>query len=137
METEQIQARISELEKNQTELKTAKDAIKDALESDLEYVKACEEAKKANQKKKQLKESILNNKENQKFAEEIRTNTQDQNVLIEILSAELLDFYQKSNKEEVVDSNGEVRKFKVVAKLLPKNSNENNRNSHGKFKENA
>ncbi|MEI6144458.1 MAG: hypothetical protein WCP91_02575 [Candidatus Berkelbacteria bacterium] len=118
MEVDQIRNRIAELEKNQKEIKAAKDAIKQQLENDLEYVQAREEAKTANIKKKQVKDTILNLPENQKYVEEIKNNTQDLSVLKDILSAELLDFYQKSNKEEFLDSEGKIRKFKIGATLV-------------------
>lgn len=121
MDIEQLRSRIAELEKNQTEIKVAKDAIKQQLENDLEYVGARDEAKKANQKKKQIKEGILSLPENQKFVQEIKNNSQDLSVLKDILSAELMDFYQKSKKEEFVDDQGRVRKFKIQAVLLPNN----------------
>jgi hypothetical protein len=118
MDIEQLRSRIAELEKNQTEIKVAKDAIKQQLENDLEYVQARDEAKKAGLKKKQIREGILQLPENQKFVEEIKNNTQDLSVLKDILSAELMDFYQKSNKEEFTDDKGRVRKFKIQAVLL-------------------
>lgn len=121
MDIEQLRSRIAELEKNQTEIKTAKDTIKQQLENDLEYIQARDEAKKANQKKKQIKEGILSLPENQKFVMEIKNNTQDLSVLKDILSAELMDFYQKSKKEEFVDDQGRVRKFKIQAVLISEN----------------
>jgi len=121
MDIEQLRSRIAELEKNQTEIKVAKDAIKQQLENDLEYVQARDEAKKATQKKKQIREGILQLPENQKFVQEIKNNTQDLSVLKDILSAELMDFYQKSNKEEFTDDQGRVRKFKIQAVLLSNN----------------
>ena len=115
MEIEQLRARIAELEKNQTETKTAKNAIKQQLDNDAEYVVAREEAKKANIKKKQIKDMIMALPENQKYAEEIRNNNQDLSVLKDILSAELLDYYQHSKKEEFLDDAGRIRKFKIQA----------------------
>jgi len=121
MEISQIQTRIAELEKNQAEIKAAKEAIKQQLENDLEYVQAREEAKLVNTKKKHIKDMILNLPENQKYVEEIKNNTQDLSVLKDILSAELLDFYQKSNKEEFPDAEGKIRKFKIGATLIKNN----------------
>ena len=124
MENEQIRARLSEIEKLKKEVKVAKDVVKQQLENDLEFVQARDEAKKANQKKKQVKDMIMNLPENQKLAEEIKNNTQDLSVLNDILSAELFDFYQKSQKEEFVDEDGKVRKFKIQAVLISDKSNE-------------
>ena len=124
MEIDQIRARIAELEKNQAETKTAKAAIKQQLDNDAEYIQASEEAKKANLKKKQVKDMIMALPENQKYAEEIRNNNQDLSVLRDILSAELLDYYQKSQKEEFLDDDGKIRKFKIQAKLASDKQNE-------------
>jgi len=118
METEQIQKRLSEITKEENEVKTAKRAIKDQLENDLEYVQAREEAKKANLKKKSIKDGIMAMPENQKYAETIKNTQQDLNVLKDILSAELFDYFQKSQKEEIVDAEGQIRKFKILAKLV-------------------
>lgn len=133
MEIEQIRSRIAELEKNQASTKAAKEAIKQQLENDLEYVQASEEAKKANDKKKQLKEMVMNLPENQKYAEEIRNNKQDLSVLIDILSAELFDYYKKSQKEEFLDAEGRIRKFKIAAHLLKGNA-DNDKDYDGKYK---
>lgn len=126
METEQIQKRLSEISKEENEVKTAKRAIKDQLENDLEYVQAREEAKKANLKKKAIKDGIMAMPENQKYAETIKNTQQDLNVLKDILSAELFDYFQKSQKEEIVDADGQIRKFKILAKLV------SNKSSFGK-----
>jgi hypothetical protein len=133
MDIEQIRKRIAELEKEEAEIKVAKDAIKEQLENDLEFVQAREEAKTVNLKKKQVRDLILNSPENQKYSAQIKSTTEDLKVLREILSAELMDFYQKSNKEEFVDEAGKVRKFKVMAKLLPKNGQHEDRDSYGKY----
>ncbi|MCX6810669.1 MAG: hypothetical protein NTY30_02965 [Candidatus Berkelbacteria bacterium] len=122
METEQIQKRIAEITKEEQEVKTAKKAIKDQLENDLEYVQARDEAKKANLKKKAIKDQIMQLPENQKLAETIKNNTQDLAVLKDILSAELFDYFQKSKKEEIVDADGQIRKFKIEAKLVAEKS---------------
>ena len=133
MEIEQIRSRIAELEKNQQETKAAKDAIKQQLENDAEYVSAREEAKKANLKKKQIKDMIMALPENQKYAEEIKNNNQDLSVLKDILSAELLDYYQKSKKEEFTDDSGRVRKFKVQASLISGRENGDQIQENWKF----
>lgn len=118
MENEQIQKRLSEITREEQEVKIAKKAIKDQLENDLEYVQAREETKKANLKKKSIKDGIMTLPENQKYAETIKNTGQDLTVLKEILSAELFDYFQKSQKEEIIDADGQVRKFKILAKLV-------------------
>lgn len=123
METEQIQKRLAEISKEEQEVKTAKKAIKEQLENDLEYVQARDEAKKANLKKKAIKDQIMSLPENQKFAETIKNTQQDLIILKDILSAELFDYFQKSKKEEIVDANGQVRKFKIEAKLVAEKGN--------------
>ncbi len=136
MENSQIQARIAELEKNQAEIKAAKDAIKQQLENDLEYVQAQDEAKTANLKKKAIKDQLLSMPENQTLTETIKNNQLDLSVLKDILSAELLDFYQKSNKEEFLDAEGKIRKFKIGATLLKNGDRNENQGDYGNYKKN-
>ncbi|PIU24126.1 hypothetical protein COT12_02715 [Candidatus Berkelbacteria bacterium CG08_land_8_20_14_0_20_39_8] len=118
METKQIQKRLAEISREEQELKTAKKNIKEQLENDLEYVEARNEAKKAAQKKKTIKDQIMSLPENQKMTETIKNTQEDLSVLKDILSAELFDYFQKSKKEEIVDAEGNIRKFKFEAKLI-------------------
>lgn len=120
MDTATIQKRIELLEKHEEELRTARDMIQGELENSAEYQEAVEEAKELLTKRKRIKEEILSSGPNQKLVSEVKENTEEIKTLREILSAELMQYYQKENVDEVIDSHGNPRKFKVVVKLAPK-----------------
>lgn len=117
--------RISQVEKYREEIRIGREALKAALEESPEYVAAAEEAKLAAQKKKQLKDAIWSSQDNQKFLAMIKENSEEIAALEEILTTELMQVYQEQNIDEVPDENGELRKFKVTAKLLPKGGSKN------------
>lgn len=114
--------RISLIEKYKEEIKVAREALRTALEDDPDYEAATIEAKAAAQKKKQIKDQIWGSADNQGFLAKIKENQEEIATLEEILNAELMQVYQTRNTDEVTDEDGQTRKFKVIAKLLPKNS---------------
>ena len=116
-----IQKRIDQLEKLQDEVKISKEMLKGELENDLTYLEAAEEAKALAQKKKQIRDQILGTGPNQEVLANIKNNAEEMSTLKEILSAELMQFYQESQTDEIAN-----RKFVVSAKLLPKKSNFDN-----------
>jgi hypothetical protein len=120
MEKESIQKRLQTIDQYKQENKAAKGMLKGELENSVEYVEAEQEAKEMTLKKKRLRDEIYNMPANQKLLEEIKHNNEEIATLEEILSAELFESYKENNVDEVVDHNGETRKFKIVVKLLPK-----------------
>jgi hypothetical protein len=120
MELSSIQKRLDLIEQYAAEIRTAREMLKGELENSPEYMELHEEVKAATAKRKQAKEKIMNQGPNQKLSEEIKHNTEEIKTLREILSAELFEVYKNENVEEITDSNGETRKFKVEVKLLPK-----------------
>lgn len=83
--------------------------------------------------KKRLKEEIMARGANQKLAAEIKQNTDETTLLKEILSAELVEVHKENETDEIADANGEMRKFKNTAKLLPKGFKFERRDSFGKY----
>jgi len=128
MDLTTIQKRIDQLEKLQEEVKVSKEMLKGELENDLAYLEVAEEAKAAAQKKKQIRDEILGKGPNQEILANIKNNAEEMSTLKEILSAELMQFYQESQTDEIAN-----RKFVVTAKLLPKKSNFDNRNGLGQY----
>lgn len=128
MDLTTIQKRIDQLEKLQEEVKISKEMLKGELENDLAYLEAAEETKTVGQKKKQIKDEILGKGPNQEILANIKNNVDEMTTLKEILSAELMQFYQESQTDEIAN-----RKFVVSAKLLPKKSNFDNRNGFGQY----
>lgn len=137
MELETIQKRIELIEKHEQELRNAKELLLGELENSPEYLEAIEEVKASSEKKKRLKEEILTKGPNQKLAEGIKENSEEISLLREILSTELSELYKKLETNEVRGSNGELRKFKIVARLLPKKGKYKDRNDIGQFSKEA
>lgn len=133
MENGQIQKRIALIEKATKEIRDAKEMLKDELENDPQYIEAVKEANEANSKKKRIKEEILGRGPNMKLNEEIKDNNEEVSALKEILSAELMEVWGKEQVDEITDHNGEIRKFQVIAKLLPKKGSYQNRDNLGKY----
>jgi len=135
MDIATIQKRLGVLEKCEQDIKNAKELLKGELENSLEYQEAVEVAKEANNKKKQIKDEILGQGPNQKILEDIKGTTEEIATLKEILSAELMQLYDENKADSITDANGEVRKFKVEAKILPKKGTFQDRDSFGKYQE--
>jgi len=117
--------RISLIEKYKSEIKIAREALKEALDENPAYDEAVVEAQAATRKKKQLKDEIWASADCQSQLLKIKENQEEIATLEEILTAELMEIYQHQNTDEVTDENGEQRKFKVTAKLLPKSKHNN------------
>jgi len=126
MDIATIQKRIETLEKIEQEVKTSKEMLNGELENEEEYVQATEETKAAVTKRKQIKDQILARGGNQKILIGIKENQEEIQTLKEILSAELMEFYQKNQTDEVGD-----RKFKVSVRLLPRKGEY--RNNFGEY----
>lgn len=120
MEETTIQNRIGLLEKLEGEIKVAKDALKAELENDGQYVEESLQAKEAMARKKKAKDTVFANESSQKILEEIKANTEEVNILKEILATELMEVYQKKKTNEIEDANGDSRKFILSVKILPK-----------------
>jgi hypothetical protein len=133
MPTENVKKRILEVESFKEKNKTARDALKNELENSPEYFSACEEVKAALLKKKRIKDEIWAKTETQQLIFDIKENKEELDTLEEILSAELMDFYKESGSDTIEDDNGEPRKFKIIARLLPKKKKYDERDSDGKF----
>ncbi len=128
MDLETIRKRIEQLEKYEQETKINKEMLKGELENEPSYLEAVEEAKLVNQKKKQIKDEVLGKGPNQEILKTIKDTQEEIVTLREILSAELTEFYQQNQTDEIGN-----RKFKVTAKLLPRKDGYENRNSAGQY----
>jgi len=122
-----IRKRIEQLEKLTEENRVNKEMLKGELENEMTYLEAVEEVKAAVQKRKQIKEEILQKGPNQEIVKSVKDNQEEMSTLREILSAELLAFYQETKIEEVAG-----RRFMFNAKIMPKNTYEK-RNQLGQY----
>lgn len=124
---ETIRKRIEQLEKLSEENRINKEMLKGELENEMTYLEAAEEVKAAVQKRKQVKDEILSKGPNQEVVANVKNNQEEIATLRDILSAELMEFYQESQQDEVAG-----RKFVLSAKILPKN-NFDKRNQLGQY----
>jgi hypothetical protein len=129
MNISQIQKRIDQIDKLELENKTSQDFLKGELENDESYVDTDMKSKEAAKNKKRVKDEILNREANKEMSAKIKDNAEEILTLKEILSLELMQLYQSSKTDFVEDSTGEQRKFKLVAKLLPKKNQKFERNN--------
>lgn len=119
MDIAQIQKRIASIEELKDGIKTAQEAVKNALDNDGMYKEALEAAKTANTRKKKLKDDILNQAENRDFVDKIKDVKEEIATLEELLSYELVEYAQHNNTDMIQGVDGLVRKFKIKVQLLP------------------
>ncbi len=125
-----VPRRISLIEKYKAEIKIARETLKEALDENPAYEEAVVEAQAALRKKKQIKDEIWTSADCQALLAKIKENQEEIATLEEILTTELMQIYQDHNTDEVAGEDGEPRKFKVVAKLLPKSKNKDTVEPH-------
>ncbi len=120
MDISSIQKRIKMIEDLEGENRTLKDMIDSQLEADGVYQEAAKEAKQKGLEKKSARDRVLSDPGNQKTISDMKANQEEIATLKEILSTELVDFYNKSKQDEIDDGSGVARKFKFSVKLMPK-----------------
>lgn len=122
MDLSSIQKRIIAIEKLEEENKINKEMLKNELESDNAYMEAANALKEAQTKKKLIKEEIIAIPANKELLDNINGNLEEITTSKEILTGELIQYYQAHKTDEITDAGGQLRKFKVSATLLPKRS---------------
>jgi len=120
MNIAQIQKRIEMIDKLEDENRISKETLKQEMDNDDEYTRVNGEAKEALSRKKRVKDQILAKDQNQQIIDQIKANNEEIATLKEILSTELVEVYQIGKTDEIQDSTGETRKFKLVAKISTK-----------------
>jgi hypothetical protein len=128
-----IRERMGQYETLKKENKIAREALKNELENNTEYLKVCEEVEAMADKKKRVKEAIWARVETQKIIMEIKDNNEELSTLEEILSAELTEYYTEKRIHEIQDADGVERTFKLVAKIQPKKEKADDRDFEGKY----
>lgn len=120
MDISQVQRRIEMMERYRQEIRVAKDALKQELEASADYMEAFAQSKEAMTKKKRLKDEILSKEGCKKLVDDIKVNNDEIEALNETLAQELMEHYQASGRNEILDGNGKTRKFILSVKVLPK-----------------
>ena len=114
-----IQRRIEIINEYEKEMKTAKEMLKAELDNDESFTKATEEYKLMVQKRKRIKDEVLNRADNKKLVDEIKHNAEEVSSLREILSTELIELYQKNKTDQIDDGKGNHLQVVFSAKLRP------------------
>lgn len=120
MNIPQIQKRIQKIEEYKIQIQKAKEVIDEQLQSHPGYEQANKKSKEAQAEKKRIKEEVLSRPENDKLVWEIKENKEEIATLEQILSQELVEYYQKNKEDSIEDANGEKRKFRISVKIFPK-----------------
>ena len=128
-----IRERMQQLETLKDENKIARESLKNELENDTDYLACCEELRAVLDKRKRIREAIWAKTETQKIVADIKENNEEIGSLQDILSVELMEYYSEKKVDEIEDSSGEQRKFKVTVKILPKKNKYGEREYDGKF----
>lgn len=132
-----VRQRIRQIEEYENQNKISRETLKNELDNDPSYEEAVLKAKEAISNKKKLKDEIFAKKENQEVIAQIKENMEEIKMMREILSAELAELYREKQIDEIEDEDGDTRKFKLVAKVMPKKSSrrelEQDRDTFGKF----
>lgn len=131
MDLEMIRTRMSQIDELEEENRKAKELMKDQLENDETFQDANIKSKEALKEKRRIKDSVL--AESQNLIEDIRANNEEISTLKEILSAELVDYYNQKKTDEIADKTGETRKFKIIVRVMPQKSTYDKRDIEGKY----
>jgi len=122
---------MSQIDELEEENRKAKELMKDQLENDETFQDANIKSKEALKEKRRIKDSVL--AESQNLIEDIRANNEEISTLKEILSAELVDYYNQKKTDEIADKTGETRKFKIIVRVMPQKSTYDKRDIEGKY----
>jgi hypothetical protein len=128
-----VQKRIEQIDLTEKENKEARSILREALEDDPIYLEAVSEAKEAIAKRNKIKKELMAKIDNQKVQIKIKENNEELSTLKEILSVELVKLHHEKQTDEVEDQFGEPRKFKLIAKLLPRKKRYDERDNEGRF----
>lgn len=118
MAVEDIQQRLAEIEDERGKVATLKDMLKNALESDIPYQEAYAEQKDWAAKAKKAKEAAYAAANGDNIQEEIADINEKIKSLQELLSYELVQYYEQYKTNEFTDLEGNTRRFKVGASLV-------------------
>ncbi|MCL5411232.1 MAG: hypothetical protein M1150_00600 [Patescibacteria group bacterium] len=124
MDLSNIQEKISSIEQTRQEIKVLNNMLKDALDNDTSYQALEDEAEAFVAKRKQAKETVMNQPQIQELQMQIKDQKEKLKELQEILSHYLLEYYNETKSIEISDHEGKTRKLVINAKLGSKNKEE-------------
>lgn len=133
MDVAKIHTRIAEVDKLKEANRISRQTLKDELENSDEYRAACDALTAAQRRKKEIKEQIMAGEEMDKLTHLIKENNEELSTIEEILTTELMEYVQVNNETQIPDIDGEPRKIKLIAKIMPKKKKWDDRDVEGKF----
>lgn len=119
MDLEKIQQRIEQLEQAQNEIRILKVTLDDALKEDSNYQEVDMQLRELNTKKKRIKDEIWGQATYQEAQAKIKDIKEEIRDLGDILNHELLAWRQEHQSDEIIGTDGTVRKLKINVKLQP------------------
>lgn len=114
----EIQQRLSEIETEKEQVQTLKQMLKDALESDIPYQEAAAEQQDWSAKAKKAKEAAYVAANGDEILEKISEHQEKIKSMLELLSFELVQYYEENKTNEFEDAEGNIRRFKVGASIV-------------------
>jgi hypothetical protein len=118
MAVEDVRQRLAEIEEEKEKVSTMKDMLKNALESDIPYQEAAAEQKDWSTKTKQAKEAAYAAANGDEIQDEIAEVNEKIKSLNELLSYELVQYYQEYKTNEFTDLEGNTRRFKIGGTMV-------------------
>lgn len=132
-----VRQRIRQIEDYENQNKISRETLKNELDNEPTYEESVLKAKEAILEKRKIKDEIFARKENQEVTAQIKENMEEIKMMKEILSAELAELFREKQVDEIEDEDGDTRKFKLVAKVMPKKTSrrelDQDRDTFGKF----
>lgn len=119
MDLEKIQKRIEQLDQAQNEMRLLKVTLDDALKEDSAYQEVDLQLRELNTKKKKLKDEIWGQPTYQEAIAKTKDIKEEVKDLADILNHELLEWRKENDSDEIIGSDGTVRKLKINVRLQP------------------
>ena len=117
MELSNLQERIAQLERAQTEMKQLKTVLDDALKENEQYQEVDLATRELATKKKRIKDEVWGQATYQDALAKIKDMKEEVNDISEILNHELLEWRQHNQSDEIIGSDGTPRKLKINVRL--------------------
>ena len=117
---EVVRRRLSILGKSEEELKVQKEMLSSLFENDPGYQEADAEVKEISKKKLDAKARISKTPQAQTLAAKIKELSDEIKDNKEMLSDELMQYYQTAGVTEIEDSDGNIQEFEIKVKLKGK-----------------
>lgn len=115
--TKEINRLLPEIAQTKEQIKTLRSQLKDALTQNEEYVKLQAKIKELADKRAEGKKLLLADRDYVKLNTEIEELCYKLKDLNEILSHYLINYYNQTNKTQIIDDQGDTRQVILQAKI--------------------